>query len=160
MSTHGESRTKSYKSGGSVLTDGDTATKSRDGSSHMSTGTNSNSIEADKELDQFDRLVEKVFANDASVKELVLDNRTTGLSGKIYGSKDLCDALVGNTTVDRLSIRGSNMTDKDAESLAMALMDNTTITHIWLGYNDITSEGVECKSRRLDCYDTFSRCSI
>lgn len=118
------------------------------------TNTNGKDRETDKQLDQFDRLVEQVLANDPSFNDIVLDNRSS-LIGSLYGSEDLWNALVGNTFIDRLSIRGCNMTDEEAASLSMALMDNTTVTHIWLGYNVITSEGVEYLIAALESNQTI-----
>lgn len=114
---------------------------SKDETASKDPNTNGEYLPSDKELDQFDRLVEKVRANDPSFKDIVL--LKTSLIGNLYGSEELWNALVGNTFIKHLSIRGCNMTDEEAASLSIALMDNKSISHIWLGYNDITSEGVE-----------------
>ena len=160
-----------YEGGDSVSTYGDTATKSKGDSRgmHSSYGTLSldetasnatesqerspdpvpiptfrEHSEADKELKQFDEIVERVLANDPSFKQVVLDNRKQ-IIGNQHGSETLWNALVGNNYVERLSLRSCSITDEEAASLSLALVDNTTITHVWLGDNDITSEGVECE---------------
>ena len=95
-------------------------------------------------MNQFDDIVERVLADDPTLKHVVLDGRTQ-IAGHDYTSEELWNALVSNNHVKHLSLRECNMVDEDAASLSLALGDNTSITHIWLGDNEITSEGVECE---------------
>jgi hypothetical protein len=96
------------------------------------------------ELSQFDEMVERIMINDPTLTEIVLDDRKR-VQGHHHHSHTLWNALCGNTFVTRLSLRCCNINDQEAESLSLALVDNTCITHVWLGDNDITDEGVECE---------------
>ena len=98
----------------------------------------------DKKLSQFDEMVERIMINDPTLTEIVLDDRKR-VQGHHHHSHTLWNALCGNTFVTRLSLRRCNINDKEAASLSLALVDNTCITHVWLGDNDITDEGVECE---------------
>jgi len=93
--------------------------------------------------EEFDEIVERVLANDPSFRQVALDSRD--LEGHHHSCEDLWNALTNNSYVDRLSLRDTGFNDDDAAALSLALTDNTAITHIWLGYNDITTEGAECK---------------
>ena len=93
--------------------------------------------------EEFDEIVERVLANDPSFRQVALDSRD--LEGHHHSCEDLWDALASNSYVDRLSLRDTGFNDDDAAALCLALADNTAITHIWLGYNDITTEGAECE---------------
>jgi hypothetical protein len=93
---------------------------------------------------EFDEIVERVLANDRSLREVVLDDRTQ-IAGHKHESESLWDALADNHYVESLSLRRCNINDEELSSLSLALMDNKSITHLWLGYNHITSEGVECE---------------
>merc|ERR1712194_412464 len=93
----------------------------------------------DKEL--FDEIIERVLANDSSFKEIILDGKQ--IAGNTHESKTLWDALVGNTNVRHLSLRGCRITDEEAASLSLVLAGNTAITHVQLGNNYITYEGLE-----------------
>ncbi len=103
-----------------------------------------NEFAEDKKLSQFDEMVERIMINDPTLTEIVLDDRKR-VQGHHHHSHTLWNALCGNTFVTRLSLRCCNINDKEAASLSLALVDNTCITHIWLGDNDITDEGVECE---------------
>ena len=98
----------------------------------------------DKKLSQFDEMVERIMINDPTLTEIFLDDRKR-VQGHHHHSHTLWNALCGNTFVTRLSLRRCNINDKEAASLSLALVDNTCITHVWLGDNDITDEGVECE---------------
>lgn len=134
----------------SASTYDDTATKSKSMSSFLGDASaelsepHSTVSDGDKMMKMFDDVVERVQANDPTLKQVVLDNQNQ-IMGKQYGPDDLWNSLVGNNYVERLSLRTCNMTDEEAAALSLALVDNTSITHVWLGDNDITSEGVECK---------------
>ena len=101
-------------------------------------------VSEEEQMKQFDDIVERVLADDPTLKHVVLDGRTQ-IAGHDYTSEELWNALVSNNHVKHLSLRECNMVDEDAASLSLALGDNTSITHIWLGDNEITSEGVECE---------------
>jgi len=95
-------------------------------------------------MNHFDLIVERVMVNDPALTEIVLDDRKR-VQGHHHHSHTLWNALCGNTFVTRLSLRCCHINDQEAASLSLALVDNTCITHVWLGDNDITDEGVECE---------------
>ena len=97
-------------------------------------------VKVEEQTRQLDDIIERVVANDPTLKHLNLDG-----TGHDCISEELWNALASNSNVEHLSLRECNLTDEDAASLSLALGDNTSITHIWLGENDIGSEGVECE---------------
>ncbi len=105
---------------------------------------NKDDFTEDKNMSQFDQIVERVMVNDPSLLEIVLDDRKR-VQGHHHHSHTLWNALCANTFVTRLSLRCCNINDQEAASLSLALVDNTRITHVWLGDNVITDEGVECE---------------
>ena len=86
-------------------------------------------------------IVKRVAANDPTLKIIALDNR------EIIGYRDdgerLWSALVNNQYVECLSLRNSNITDAQISSLSMALMDNRSVSRLWLENNIISSDGAE-----------------
>ncbi len=105
---------------------------------------NQKEITEDMKLSRFDEIVERVMVNDPTLNDIVLDEWKR-VKGHRHRSHTLWNALCGNTFVTRLSLRCCNINDQEAASLSLALVDNTCITHVWLGDNDITDEGVECE---------------
>ena len=106
------------------------------------------SAQQSKKCSQFDEIVDRVHANDPTLKNLVLDGRQK-IEGHQYESDALWMALVDNSFVTRISLRCCNINDEDVASLSLALSENTCITHVCLEDNDITDDGAECESAML-----------
>ena len=68
----------------------------------------------------------------------------------------MMDALIGNTAVETLSLNNTNFDDGLAASLSLSLVENSTITHIYLQDNLITNEGCEYLLGTLDSNDAVS----
>lgn len=85
-------------------------------------------------------IVDQIFNNDPSLREL-------NLSEMFIGSRSdaLFDALSGNTYVKALDLSSNEIDDDCVSSFSIALMENTSIQHINLSNNYLTSEGAECK---------------
>jgi len=106
------------------------------------------SAQQSKKCSQFDEIVDRVHANDPTLKNIVLDGRQK-IEGHQYESDALWMALVDNSFVTRISLRCCNINDEDVASLSLALSENTCITHVCLEDNDITDDGAECESAML-----------
>ncbi|EED92186.1 hypothetical protein THAPSDRAFT_262646 [Thalassiosira pseudonana CCMP1335] len=65
------------------------------------------------------------------------------------------DDWQAQAAVERLSLRNSNVDDTELSSLSLALVDNTAVTHLWLGDNNITSEGAEYLIGTLESNNTI-----
>ena len=85
----------------------------------------------DQELQEFDDVVERVLANDSSLEKINLDCKQ--INGNIHRNEALWNGLVSNTYVAHLSLRDCNITDDEVIPLSLALVENTTITHVCLG---------------------------
>lgn len=106
------------------------------------------SAQQSKKCSQFDEIVDRVHANDPTLKNLVLDGRLK-IEGHQYESDALWMALVDNSFITRISLRCCNINDEDVASLSLALSENTCITHVCFEDNDITDDGAECESVML-----------
>ena len=129
--------------------------RSRDYQSYYS-GSRATSAPSSSEEDQrkfFDDLVERVLSNDPSLQQLFLDR--SNINGHHFRSEDLWNAFVENNHIERLSLRECNLVDEDIASMSLALSESTNITHIWLSFNNITSEGVEYLISMLETNETI-----
>lgn len=97
-------------------------------------------------------VVQSLQSNDPSMVELCLDNVDLSDCPEAEG---MIDALVGNTTVKRLSLANTCFDDGLAASLSLSLVDNSTITHIILNNNHITDEGCDYLLGTLDSNTTL-----
>lgn len=97
----------------------------------------------EKEVDEFDLIVERVIANDPALTALFLDDKCIGRREDV--GEPLYNALANNQHVVELSLRNNEIDDEAVSSLSLALVENKSITHVYLGDNFITAEGVECE---------------
>ena len=83
-------------------------------------------------------LTRRMETNDPSLRSLVMDGLSLTASMTRAEMEILFDALGGNASVRRLSMRNSGVDDDVASLLALALVDNTSLTQLNLYGNDMT----------------------
>lgn len=83
-------------------------------------------------------LISRMENHDPSLRSLVMDGMSLSQSMTRSEMESLFDALGRNASIRRLSIRYSGIDDDVASLLALALVDNTTLTQLHLGGNDMT----------------------
>jgi len=82
-------------------------------------------------------LLRKIESNDSSLRELVMD----GLPLNAFSEVDaqvMIEAIGSNTSITRCSMRYSHVNDDMASHFALALVDNSTLTHLSLEGNALT----------------------
>ena len=97
------------------------------------------SVSTDEE-NNLDVVIEHVLENKPSMKNLKLSGMNIGSM-----SDALFDALATNVHIRVVDLSSNELDDDCASSLSIALMENTSIVHLNLADNLLTSEGAECK---------------
>lgn len=91
-------------------------------------------------------VVDQIINNDPSLRDINLSGMNVG------GRPDaLFDALTGNTYVRSMDLSSNEIDDDCISSLSIALMENSSIVHLNLSDNFLTSEGAECKRACCVC---------
>eukprot|EP00985_Skeletonema_marinoi_P018951 scaffold10716_cov91-Skeletonema_marinoi.AAC.5 len=101
-----------------------------------------------------EQLLYQIEQNDPSLRELILDGITTPpLSSSPQQQQPpplsfkhlevLIEAIGPNTSIKKCSLQHSQITNEIASMLALALVDNTTMTSLSLRGNDLTSVAVQ-----------------
>ena len=105
--------------------------------SQATESANPSSVVTDDESN-LEFIVDRILDNDPSLRKIKLKN--IGIH-----SDDLFDALASNSHVKVLDLSSNAIDDDCASSLSVALMENSSIVHINLSNNFLTSAGAECK---------------
>ena len=92
-------------------------------------------------MDNISFLLQRVKSNDPTLAELVLDNRPDDI--RSHEIEAILDALAQNSIVTKISLCNNDLDDSLIAALSLALVDNTSITHVLLSDNQITSDGCE-----------------
>ena len=108
-------------------------------SSQATESANPSSVVTDDESN-LDLIVDRILDNDPSLRKLDLSEKNIGIH-----SDDLFDALASNSHVKIVDLSSNVIDDDCASSLSVALMENSSIVHINLSNNFLTSAGAECK---------------
>jgi hypothetical protein len=131
----------SYASGNSYASDNKSHASYPDNASQA---TNSTDVDAEEYIN----VVNRAATNDPTLRIIALDNKKS--IGHNDDGEQLWSALVNNQFVECLSLRNSNVDDGQISALSIALMDNRSISRLWLENNVITSEGAEYLISALD----------
>ena len=83
-------------------------------------------------------LTRRMETNDPSLRSLVMDGLSLTASMTRAEMEMLFDALGRNASMRRLSMRNSGVDDDVASLLALALVDNTSLTKLYLYGNEMT----------------------
>jgi hypothetical protein len=83
-----------------------------------------------------------VLVCNSTLEELSLEDN---LKFNDAGLLPVCDALLRNSSLSKLVLQGTGLTDFGCELMAMMLKGNTTLASLYLGRNEaITPTGVDC----------------
>ncbi|KAL7551352.1 hypothetical protein ACHAWF_014543 [Thalassiosira exigua] len=145
---------ESVSTGYGEATFDDTATRSKSLSTGVSSGFMSNAMMSEVTQSQgslqFDDIVERVLANDPTLKQSFGTRALTKLDmlcgmnvGICEDALSMFDAFSGNTHVRTVDLSMNELYDDCVSSLSLALLENNAITQLNLANNNISSDGAE-----------------
>ena len=97
-------------------------------------------------------LMERVRDNDPTLTELKLGSMGIGLREDVLS---MFDVLRGNSHIQVIDLSRNEIDDDCVSSISLALLDNTSVTHLNLADNVISSEGAEHLIGILDSNKTL-----